>query len=133
FIVDQIPAMRVSLEEHLRSQSGVLPHAAAGAWSPAAWQWFLVVVVVQSLCEELAFRGFILSGLRRRFQPWTAVFISSFLFALSHMNVFQFVPHFVAGVVMGFLVVRTGSVLPAMVSHLVFNAMIFGPIISPRT
>ena len=51
-----------------------------------------------AVSEELAFRGFILSVVsKRRFKPWTAVFISSFLFALSQMNVFQFVPHFVVG------------------------------------
>ena len=53
--------------------------------------------MLPALCEELAFRGFILTGLRRRFRPWTAVFLSSFLFALFQMNVFQFADHFVLG------------------------------------
>jgi sodium transport system permease protein len=82
------------------------------AWVPGPWTFIVVVGVLPALCEELAFRGFILSGLRRRFRPWTAIFLSSFLFALYQMNVFQFVPHFVFGSVLAFLVVRTGSVLP---------------------
>jgi sodium transport system permease protein len=133
FILDQIPAMKVSLEEHLRSQSGVLPASPAGSsWLTAHWDAFLVVVVLQSVCEELAFRGFIFSGLRRRFKPWTAVFISSFLFALSQLNVFQFVPHFVAGVAMALLVVRTGSIFPAMLCHLVYNGFVMGPLLFPE-
>ena len=58
------------------------------------------MAVLPALCEELAFRGFILTGLRRHFRPWTAVFLSSILFALFQMNVFQFVPHFILGVVL---------------------------------
>ena len=81
--------------------------------------------LLQAVCEELAFRGFILSGLRRRFRPWTAVFLSSFLFALFHLNVFQFVPHFALGVVLGALVLRTGSVLPAMTFHFVYNCLVY--------
>ena len=78
FIVEQIPAMRVSLEEYLRSQSSGLP-ATAGEGPTAALRWqAFAVAVLGALCEELAFRGFILSGLRRRFKPWMAVFVSSF-------------------------------------------------------
>ena len=81
--------------------------------------------LLQAVCEELAFRGFILSGLRRRFGQWRAVFLSSFLFALFHMNVFQFVPHFALGVVLGTLVARTGSVLPAMLFHFTYNCLVY--------
>jgi sodium transport system permease protein len=91
---------------------------------------------LQALCEELAFRGFILSGLRRRFGPWRAVFVSSFLFALFHMNVFQFMPHFALGIVLGTLAVRTGSVLPPILFHFVYNCLVYvcltiGPTLYP--
>ena len=46
----------------------------------------------------------------------------SFLFGLFHMNVFQFLPSFVLGVVLGLLTVRSGSVLPAMLFHFLYNA-----------
>jgi sodium transport system permease protein len=129
-IVDQIPAMKVSLEEYLRSQSSGLPTAGRQADWTLRWQACLVAVL-GAVCEELAFRGFILSGLRR-FKPWTAVFISSFLFALSQLNVFQFVPHFVVGVALGLLVLRTGSVWPAMLCHFIFNAFVYGPLVFPE-
>ena len=47
------------------------------------------------------------------------------------MNVFQFAPHFVFGVVLGVLVVRTGSVWPAILFHFVYNALLFGPLLLP--
>jgi membrane protease YdiL (CAAX protease family) len=88
--------------------------------------YVLVFAVLPAVCEELAFRGFILTGLRRRFRTGTAVVISSFLFALSHMNVFQFLPSFVLGLVLGVLAVRAGSVLPGMAYHLVHNGLLIG-------
>jgi sodium transport system permease protein len=99
------------------------------AGPPAVWaalRLILALSLLQAVCEELAFRGFILSGLRRRFRPWTAVFLSSFLFALFHMNVFQFVPHFLLGIVLALVALRTGSVLPAMLLHFVYNGLVLG-------
>jgi sodium transport system permease protein len=92
--------------------------------------YFLVIVVLPGVCEELAFRGFILGALQRRFAPWTAIFISSFLFAIYQMNVFSFAPQFILGFILGFLVLRTRSVLPAMVFRLIYNFLIL--LILPR-
>jgi hypothetical protein len=46
---------------------------------------------------------------------------------LSQMNVFQFVPHFILGLVLGFLVVRSGSLWPAILFHLIYNTLVTGP------
>jgi sodium transport system permease protein len=97
----------------------------------ARLEYFLVLAVLPAICEELAFRGFILSGLSRRFRPLTAMFLSSFLFALYQMNVFQFAAHFVFGLVLALLVQRTRSVYPAMVFHLVFNSLVMLPLLAP--
>ena len=91
-----------------------------------------VFVLLPALCEELAFRGFILSGLRRRFRPWTAIFLSSFLYALYQMNVLQVLPHFLLGVVLALLVLRTGSIGGAIVFRLVWEALVWGPLLVPR-
>src|SRR5262249_35058710 len=91
---------------------------------PDWWQPLFIIVLLPAVCEELAFRGFILSALRRHFRPWTAILLSSFLFALYHMNVFQFVPTFLLGVVLGLLTSRSGSVFPAMLLHLLYNGLL---------
>jgi sodium transport system permease protein len=90
------------------------------------WMYVLVYVLLPAISEELTFRGFILTGLRSRFPVWTAVLISSFLFALYHMNVFQAVPTFILGMVLGMLAVRSRSILPSMLFHLLYNGMIIG-------
>jgi sodium transport system permease protein len=84
----------------------------------------LVFGLLAAVCEELAFRGLILSGLLRRFHPRNAVILSSFLFALFHMNVFQFVPAFILGLVLGLLTVRSKSLVPAIIFHLLHNTLL---------
>jgi membrane protease YdiL (CAAX protease family) len=88
--------------------------------------------VLPALSKELAFRGFILTGLARRFRARTSILLSSFLFALAQMNVFQFIPHFVLGAVMAVLVLRTGSVIPAVVFHLAHNCLVYAPAAFPE-
>jgi sodium transport system permease protein len=129
--LDAMPTFNSLVVEYSRSVS---PAAHAGAGLPTLWDWFLFLplVVVGAVSEEIAFRGFILTGLRQRYRPVTAVFLSSFLFALSQMNVFQFVPHFVLGAVLGFLVVRSGSLLPGIVFHLIYNVLVLGPYCLPN-
>src|SRR5262249_32074603 len=41
------------------------------------------------------------------------------------LNVFQCVPHFVLGVVTGFLAWRTGSILPSILFHFVYNTPLY--------
>jgi sodium transport system permease protein len=89
-------------------------------------QYFLVLGVLPAVAEELAFRGFILSGLKRRFTPGAAVVFSSFLFALYHFNVFQLLPAFLLGLVLGTLALRTGSILPGMLFHMLHNGLLVG-------
>jgi sodium transport system permease protein len=120
-ILNQFPRLKELLHwqplvEALRSPES------AGGW----WQSLLVFGMMPAICEELAFRGFILNGLRRRLRPASAILLSSFLFALYHMNVFQVLPAFVLGVVLGLLAVRSGSVVPGMVFHLLHNGLLVG-------
>jgi hypothetical protein len=42
------------------------------------------------------------------------------------MNVFQALPHFALGAVMGLIAWRSGSVLPAIVLNFVYNALVYG-------
>jgi sodium transport system permease protein len=86
--------------------------------------FFLVFVALIPVVEELAFRGFILGGLQRRFTPWKAIVLSAFLFALYHMNVFQFVPTFLMGVVLGLLAVRSRSIWPGVLLHALNNGIL---------
>jgi sodium transport system permease protein len=117
-LLDQFPQIK-------QAAAAGLPNALA---KPPAALWF-VFILVPAVCEELAFRGFILSGLRRRFRPWAAVLLSSFLYALYQMNVLQALPHFLLGVVLALLVLRGGSLGGAIVFRLVWELLLWGPLL----
>jgi len=86
------------------------------------WQAVLVIALVPALCEELAFRGFILSGFRKFRSPWRAIVLSAVFFGLSHGFLQQSLIACVLGLLIGWLAVRTGSLLPGMLFHLTHNA-----------
>jgi sodium transport system permease protein len=98
----------------------------------SAWQLPLVLVLLAPVCEELAFRGFILTGLRQRFHPGTAILLSSLLFAVSHLNVFQFLPTFILGVLLGLVATRSRSVLPGILVHVLYNGLFVAPVVFPE-
>lgn len=87
------------------------------------WQVVLLVCLVPAICEELAFRGFILSGLRRIGHKWTAIVLTAAFFGAVHVVLQQSIAAFVVGVVLGYVAVKTGSILPAMAYHFTHNAL----------
>jgi sodium transport system permease protein len=84
----------------------------------------IAYALTPAICEEIAFRGLILSGLHRRFRPRNAILVSAFLFALYHLNVFLFLPAFGLGIVLGLLTVRSRSLVPAMLFHFLYNGLL---------
>jgi len=87
------------------------------------WMVLFLTAITPAVCEELLFRGFVLSGLRRLGQ-WPAILISSLLFGLLHPSIYQFVPTFLLGVLLGWLVWKSGSVFCGMIVHALSNGMI---------
>ncbi len=92
------------------------------AEAPSMWAMFAVLALAPALCEELAFRGFILSGLRHMGHKWAAIVLSSVLFGAAHGILQQSLTACVVGVVLGFLAVQTGSLLPSICFHFTYNA-----------
>jgi membrane protease YdiL (CAAX protease family) len=83
----------------------------------------LALVVIAPLTEELIFRGLILRGLLARTNPRRAIVISALLFALIHVNPWQFPTAFVAGLVLGWAYFRTGSLTLCMAGHALHNSI----------
>lgn len=81
------------------------------------------VVVAPGLCEEAYFRGFALTSLAARRGGPAAVVGSAALFAVTHYNPWQLPALFLFGLFLGVLVVWTHSLYPAIVAHMVNNAL----------
>jgi membrane protease YdiL (CAAX protease family) len=89
------------------------------------WGGIVRVVVLAPVVEELIFRGVIFSGFTKNFRPVWAVILSALLFALFHLNPWQLGPTFLLGLLLGFVRLRTGSLLAAIFTHALHNGMIF--------
>jgi sodium transport system permease protein len=83
----------------------------------------LVFALVPAICEELAFRGFILSGLQSLRGTWTPILLTSLLFGLTHGILQQSLIALVTGTVLGVIAVRTGSLWPCIAFHATHNAL----------
>lgn len=83
----------------------------------------IYAVIIAPITEELLFRGLILRTFQRTGRTF-AIVASSMLFALIHGNFIQSIPTFFIGLVLGYVTMRCGSVLPAILIHLVNNGYV---------
>lgn len=82
-----------------------------------------VLALLPAICEELIYRGIILNGLRN-FGNVIAIFASSAIFAIAHGSAMQTIYQFILGVVLGYILVKTGSIIASMIFHFLNNAMV---------
>lgn len=113
------PALRKRAEELL------------AAWKTVPlWMIVLSLAVVPGLCEELFFRGFLLTSLRTRLAAWPAILLSALLFGAFHvvmadgLATIRFLPSACLGILLGWVYVRTGSVIPGMLLHAIHNGLL---------
>ncbi|MDB4583253.1 CPBP family intramembrane metalloprotease [Draconibacterium sp.] len=88
------------------------------------WGAFFRVAVVAPVVEELIFRGLILQGLRRNYNGFVSVFMSALLFALFHLNPWQFPATFILGLLLGWIMLRTNSIPLAILGHSINNLLV---------
>lgn len=110
----------VNLEQYF-GFSGNLPEMPLNDDPAVLALYTISIVVIPPIVEEMMFRGMILQGLRR-FGDGFAVVASAALFGLYHANLAQMVFAFLCGLALGFAVIRSNSLLPAILIHLVNNA-----------
>ncbi len=88
------------------------------------WGAFFKVAVIAPVIEELIFRGLILHGLRKNYNAVKAVLVSALLFSLFHLNPWQMPATFVLGVLLGWIMIRTNSILLAILGHSLNNLIV---------
>lgn len=117
---------------HFLSEQGVFPElpeaisrvqALMSGDSQPLWLLICVFALTPAICEELAFRGFILSGLARGGRLGIAIVISSMMFGVIHMIPQQVFNASLVGVLIGLLAVHSRSLFPAILFHFCTNAI----------
>lgn len=87
-----------------------------------SWATIFILVSLQpAIIEELAFRGVIFSALRRALGPWETVFVGGFMFAALHVMPLALPIHVTAGIILGWVRLKSGSLYPCMLLHGLYN------------
>jgi len=94
------------------------------------WLSWLLIAALPAVCEEILFRGWLLAALAgHRPVPgrvFAAVVIQAACFAAFHLLPERMPQTFVLGLVLGWLTLRCGSILPAVLAHLAHNSVLLG-------
>lgn len=92
------------------------------------WQIIMAgvgLVVITPLYEEILFRGVLFKGLRARLPFWLSAGVTSLVFAFAHGQWNVAVDTFALGMALSLLVERSGSILPAVLLHMLKNGLAF--------
>jgi len=81
----------------------------------------LVICVTPAICEEVLFRGFALTNLRRAYKPMAAILIGGILFGFYHFQPFNIVPLIILGSYLGFIVYYANSIWVGIIAHFLNN------------
>jgi membrane protease YdiL (CAAX protease family) len=86
---------------------------------------FLLVACLAPVFEEILFRGLIYGVLRKKAGPVLSSLLVSLLFSFLHVDPVGLLPIFVLGILLAWLYEHTGSLIPSMVLHALWNCQVF--------
>ncbi len=111
-----------TLIEQLVSRIGPPPEIPPPRHQLDAIGYLVAIIILAPICEEPVFRGLVMRGwLRYGFVAGVAG--SGILFGLQHAQITAAIPISIVGVVLGIVTFRAGSLLPAVVTHAVYNGL----------
>jgi membrane protease YdiL (CAAX protease family) len=110
-----------------------------GSFAPDIWNiippesWVLLYGNIGAFFEEIAIRGVILTLLLNKYGKAKAVFLSAFIFGVGHIITFflgnklffslvQVVAAFCLGILFAELVIKTNSLIPGIIAHMIINS-----------
>ncbi len=83
------------------------------------------LAVVPAVAEEFFFRGMMQTLFRKVFSSThTAIIVTAALFSLMHGDVFNFVPRFIMGIILGYAFLWSGTIFVPTLVHFVHNGTV---------
>ena len=134
-IIPLVVALNLLVQEggamfHLQSPAGhELLNAFNDETSSRIDRWCVVLsaVIGAPLFEELLFRGYLQTALRRLTGgPWIAIILTAALFGLAHLSAWMFAPLFLLAIGLGYVYERTANLYATMLIHASFNLLMIG-------
>jgi membrane protease YdiL (CAAX protease family) len=84
----------------------------------------VLVGLLAAIGEELFFRGILQRIMIQIFRsPWLGIFVTAAIFSAIHGQFLGFIPRMILGIILGLLYWYSGSLLPAIAGHFVFNSL----------
>jgi len=97
-----------------------IPSLPTAANSNEYFVLMFIISISAGICEEVFFRGFVLSGYQRMGKK-SAIILSAILFGFFHFNLYNLMGPIVLGLVFGYLVIETNSIYAGIIGHIVNN------------
>jgi uncharacterized protein len=92
-----------------------------------SWPWavavFLLIVLVAPVCEEIIFRGLLWGALDWRWGRWTALAVTTVVFALAHLELTRAPLLIVIAIPIGLARLYSGGLMASIVAHQVTNLL----------
>lgn len=94
------------------------------------WLFIIAYIIATPILEEYAFRGVLLSCLSK-YGKYFAVITTSIIYALAHGSFTEMLPALIISYLLSKITLRYKSVKPAMIIHVLFNAVFYLLMIIP--
>ena len=85
------------------------------------WLSALFAAIFGPIAEEIFFRGFMYSAIKKTLGIFWAMLITSAIFSLLHAHLVGFLPIMALGLLLAYLYERTGSLVSSMTVHIIHN------------
>jgi membrane protease YdiL (CAAX protease family) len=79
--------------------------------------------VFPAFIEEIFYRGILLTRLQRRYPKYKALLVSSLLFGLAHLNPWQALTAFIAGLFLGWIYTKYKTIWLSIFFHAYYNVL----------
>jgi membrane protease YdiL (CAAX protease family) len=113
WLIDSFPRFKEAAEQMAKLLAPLLQQP--------LWVQLTVLALCPAIVEELLCRGLILQSLAKHGQRIVALVISAAIFAVLHLDPTRYLPTFVMGLLAGWMVLRTQSLLAGVAMHLAWN------------
>lgn len=84
----------------------------------------LIMALAPAICEEVLFRGYLFSSVKKKFKPLPAILIVAAIFGIYHMSFIKFFTTGILGFAFTYVVYKTESIFCSSIMHFLNNGFV---------